>query len=470
MQREEELLQLRQHNRELRELVQHQRETIALQAEHIAQQQTALQQVYLQVEHLQQQVQTLEKQLKKESHNSHLPPSSDRFQRQPKSLRAKTGKPAGGQPGHQGKTLMMVESPDQIVVHPVKACQHCSRSLQDEPSLELERRQVIALPTPRVTIVEHQAQSTYCRHCCQLTQASFPTGVNAPMQYDASFGALAVYLVQYHLFPYERTCTLLEDLFGQRMSVGTLKNLMAQCAEHLAPIESLTKEALSLADVIHQDETGCYVAGKRSWTHVSCTATLTHYALHAQRGSQALQDSGILNRFRGISVHDGWRRYQQYRCGHALCNVHHLRELTFLEEACQQGWATQMKTLLLQMSAHVGDAKASGQSHLPIWLDQSLRQQYQAIIEQGYQANALAPPSQSEPSKQGRRKQHPARNLLDRLSQQEEAVLAFLYDFAVPFDNSRFSLTFGVKGSPLPFTRRYTRLFDATGENLPDHT
>lgn len=188
MQIEDELLQLRQQNRELRELVQHQRETIALQAEQIAQQQTALQQVHLQVEQLQQQVQTLEKRLKKDSHNSHLPPSSDRFQRQPKSLRTKTGKPAGGQPGHQGKTLMMVAHPDHIVVYHVKECQHCSRSLQDEPMLGLERRQVIASPAQRVTIVEHQAQSKYCCHCCQLTQASFPTGVSAPIQYDASFG------------------------------------------------------------------------------------------------------------------------------------------------------------------------------------------------------------------------------------------------------------------------------------------
>ena len=439
MQREEELLQLRQQNQELRELVQHQRETIALQAEQIAQQQTALQLVH-------QQVQTLEKQLKKDSHNSHLPPSSDRFQRQPKSLRTKTGKPAGGQPGHQGKTLMMVVCPDRIVVHPVNACQQCSRSLQNEPELGLERRQVIALPPQRVIIVEHQAQSKYCRHCCHLTQASFPGGVSAPVQYDASFGALAVYLMHSHLLPYERTCTLIEDLFGQDMSVGTLKNLIAHCAQQLAPVENAIKEALSLADVMHQDETGCYVMGKRFWTHVSCTATLTHYAFHAQRGSQALQDIGILARFQGISVHDGWQSYQQYPCGHALCNVHHLRELTFLEEECQQNWATQMKTLLLQMSAHVGDAKASGQSHLPMGLYQSLRQPYHAIIEQGYQANAPAPPTQGESPKRGRRKQHPARNLLDRLSQQEEAVLAFLYDFAVPFDNSQVLPHFWCKG------------------------
>ena len=37
--------------------------------------------------------------------------------------------------------------------------------------------------------------------------------------------------------------------------------------------------------------------------------------------------------FGGVSVHDGWGSYWQYRCHHALCNVHHLRDLPDLSES-----------------------------------------------------------------------------------------------------------------------------------------
>src|SRR6266516_2419207 len=73
----------------------------------------------------------LEAQLSKDSYNSHLPPSSDRFQRQPKSLRKRSGKKPGGQTGHAGNTLKLSETPDQVIVHPVEHCQHCQRDLRE---------------------------------------------------------------------------------------------------------------------------------------------------------------------------------------------------------------------------------------------------------------------------------------------------------------------------------------------------
>ena len=52
-----------------------------------------------------------------------------------------------------------------------------------------------------------------------------------------------------------------------------------------------------------------------------------------QRGREALEAIGILPTSQGVSVHDGWGSYAlDTACRHALCNVHHLRELTFLEE------------------------------------------------------------------------------------------------------------------------------------------
>jgi transposase len=325
--------------------------------EQLRQENTALR---AQVALLSERISVLEAKLAKDSHNSHLPPSSDRFQRQPKSLRKRSGKKPGGQAGHPGSTLMLSETPDRVIVHPVEHCQHCQRDLREVESLQVERRQVLDLPPKRVVVIEHQAQQKCCPACQQISVAAFPEDVRAPMQYGAALGAVGVYLVQQQLLPYERACEVIEDLLGPPMSVGTLQGLVERCAEQLAPVEQQIKAMLSQADVLHQDETGLYVAGQRQWMHVSATEHLTHYAVHPKRGKAALDAIGILKDFHGISVHDGWGSYWLYLCQHALCNVHHLRDLTFLYEEHQQEWAGEMKALLLDMKVAVEQARAQG--------------------------------------------------------------------------------------------------------------
>lgn len=120
--------------------------------------------------------------------------------------------------------------------------------------------------------------------------------------------------------------------------------------------------------------------------------------------------------------------------------MHHLRELTFVEEELKQIWARKMKDLLLEMKAEVERAKALGQHELDVLVLARFYRRYDEILAEGYQANPPPPtPKQSEHSKRtpGRPKQSPARNLLDRLSQGKWAVLRFLHDFAVPFDNNQ---------------------------------
>ncbi len=415
---------------ELREL----RQEKSLLQEQLAQRDAQIIQMQQQIVQLSEQVHTLQDRLKKNSHNSHLPPSSDRFHRQPKSLRKQSGKKAGGQTGHPGSSLQLSPTPDLVILHPVEQCQHCQQDLRAVESLQMERRQVIDLPPKRVLVIEHQAQQKCCPACQQVSAAAFPEDVRAPVQYGAAFGAIGVYLIEQQLLPYERACEVMRDLLGPSMCVGTLEGLVQRCAEQLKPVEQQIKAALVRAPVLHQDETGLHVQGKRHWMHVSATKQLTHYAVHAKRGKKALDAIGILPQFQGISVHDGFRSYGQYLCQHALCNVHHLRELTFLHEEQQQAWAGQMKDLLTDIKAAVEQARAQGCQSLHPLEVADWKARYGAILAEGYQTNPPDPPPKV--GRRGRRKQSAARNLLDRLSKQQDAVLAFLDHFAVPFDNN----------------------------------
>jgi transposase len=133
---------------------------------------------------------------------------------------------------------------------------------------------------------------------------------------------------------------------------------------------------------------------------------------------------------------DGLRSYGAYaRCRHALCNVHHLRELTFVEETVQKPWATKLKGLLLEMKAAAEQARTRGEARLDAVARDAFVACYEELMAEGLAANP--PPERPPGQKKGRQKQSPTRNLLERPWMGQEAVLAFLDDLAIPFGNNQ---------------------------------
>jgi transposase len=392
-------------------------------------------------------VQELEGRLAKDSHNSSKPPSSDGVARKPKSLRKQSGRKPGGQSGHRGSHLRLVAQPDAVVTHRPTTCGTCHTALSPTAWAWIERRQVHELPPLRLVVTEHQIAHVHCAACGATTRGQVPAAVRAPVQYGPRLRALAVYLVQQQFVPYARARAVLAEVFGAPLSVGTLVRLVQQAGEQLHAVERQIKRRLRRAAVLHHDETGLHVVGAAGaglqWTHVTSTPQLTHYALHPQRGADALAAIGILPRFRGVSLHDGWTAYRHYRrCRHALCNAHHLRELTFVEEELHQAWAGQLKHLLREMRTTVEQARAAGATQLPPAQRAAFQSRYEALLAAGLAANPQPPPPAAAaldppPRRRGRRKQSPARTLLDRLWTYEHEALLFLDDFAVPFDNNQ---------------------------------
>jgi transposase len=382
-------------------------------------------------------LQELEARLAKDSHNSSKPPSSDPLARKrPRSQRRRSGKKPGGQLGHRGETLHLVTLPDEVVEHRPAVCTSCQTPVPEAAPVEgYERRQVRDLPPVRLVVREHRALRVRCPACRQLSMGTFPAAAPSRAQYGPRLRGLAVYLVEQQLIPYARVRELFADLLGAPLSLGTLLRWVQHSAEVLRPVEEQIKAALHRAPVLHSDETGVRRAGTLAWAHVSCTSRLTHYAIHAQRGCAATDAIGILPSYRGVSVHDGWKPYRHYTaCRHALCNIHHLRELTFLEEEHHQPWAKELKGLLLAMKTAVEQARLRGDQRLPDLERRAFVARYEALMAAGLAAN---PPPQRRPGQRGRLKQAPARNLLERLWLGQEEVLAFLDDFAIPFDNNQ---------------------------------
>jgi len=388
-----------------------------------------------QVAELQKEVQKLKDQLAKNSRNSSKPPSSDGFKKpSPKSLRPRGEHKPGGQKGHPGSTLKMVDNPNHSVLYPADQCQRCGHRLADEIPIDVERRQVFDIPPIQMEVTEHQAQIKECSHCGHLNKAAFPKQVKAPVQYGSRLKAIAVYLRQYQLLPYNRSRELFRDLFSIDLSEGTLTNITDTCSELLKhPIDQILKQ-LEQSSVVNFDETGSSVYGKRQWLHAASTPNLTYYEIHPKRGSHAMDHMGILTNFKGRAIHDFWKPYFKYDCNHGLCNAHHLRELIFLNEQHDQLWAKDMIDCLINIKKAVDKTKGSTDTLFKEQIHK-FETRYQNILDKGYNENPL-PKKKSTKKKRGRPKKTKARNLLERLDEHRKEVLAFMYDFKVPFDNN----------------------------------
>jgi len=384
---------------------------------------------------LEQRITVLEEHLAVNSRNSSKPPSSDGLKKQTRSQRPIGERKPGGQNGHQGHTLKMVKNPDHIKIHPVDECKNCQCSLTGQKADAIERRQVLDIPPNKLQATEHRVETKKCPECEYVNKAEFPEDVNAPVQYGPRIKAMAVYLKGYQLLPLERTAELFEDLFGCPLSEGTIDNIINITSQHLeVPVEQI-KEQVKAADVGHFDETGMSVMGKRHWLHTASTSEFTYYEIHGKRGSEAMDDIGILPEFQGRAIHDFWKPYWTYEdCAHGLCNAHHLRELTFLHEEQQQAWAKNMIDCLLKIKETVDEAR-----HIQGYLEKEQIKTFEAIYEsilaEGYAENPVKdkPPGLK---KRGRIKKSKARNLLERLDEYQSETLAFVHDFNVPFDNN----------------------------------
>ena len=389
-------------------------------------------------EELSKRIKKLEDQLAKNSRNSSKPPSSDGLKKpkpKPKSLRKKSGRKPGGQKGHQGKTLRMVDKPDYTVTHPVNQCQRCGGSLEDQAPERLERRQVFDIPEPKLEVTEHLGEVKPCP-CGHLNHALFPAEVTAPVQYGSRVKSTAVYLKDYQLLPFQRSTEIMSDLFAcETFSQGTLANLTSDCSQRLEPVDEFIRTQAASATVAGFDETGMRVLGSLHWLHTVSTEWLTWYFAHKKRGSEAMDAAGVLPEFNGRAVHDFWDSYLKYDCEHAFCNAHLLRELIFLWEEQKQAWAKDMIDHLLKIKATVEKAKLEDAEALPEKQRERFQNLYFHIVTEGYQQN---PPPEPKPGKKprGRPKQSKARNLLDRFKNHADSILAFMDDFNVPFDNN----------------------------------
>ena len=295
----------------------------------------------------------LERRLGLNSSNSGKPASSDGLKKPPRnqSLRGRSDKKTGGQPGHPGKTLCQVPTPDVSIDHFPADCATCGQPLRKIAGEDYLARQVFDLPVPMPLVVtEHRAHRCRCDACGAATRADFPQAVSAPVQYGARIASFVVYLMNYQFIPEDRLATLMADLFGVSLSRATIGQMSRRVAGHLQGFAEAVHERIVSAPVKHLDETGFRIGGRTKWLHIAATLWLTFYRISPKRGDMLAGVSGII-------VHDHWKPYYTMQgVRHALCNAHHLRELQALVGIEHEDWARRMQ-ILLRRACHAASVK-----------------------------------------------------------------------------------------------------------------
>jgi transposase len=360
------------------------------------------------------------------SRNSSKPPSSDphRERKRSKGINVR-----GGQKGHRGHHLELVDDPDHV-----ESLRVDRAKLPADGTFRpvgYERRQVFDIEISRV-VTEYQAEILEDERGRRVV-APFPEHVKVKAQYASGVKIHSVYMSNFQLLPYQRIEEHFADQYDLPLSAGSIYNFNKEVYERLDPFEDWAKQKLSQAPLIHADETGVNIGGKRKWLHVACSATLTLLMPHDKRGGEANQAMGVLPSYAGILVHDHWKPYYAFACDHALCNAHHLRELERASEQDEQQWAKRLQQLLLEINKAVDAAGGvlNGEEA------DAFRERYRQILQEG---EVECPPPDESKRKEGQRgrlKRSKSRNLLERLMKFETDVLRFMVEQIVPFTNNQ---------------------------------
>ena len=379
----------------------------------------------------------------KHSGNSSMPPSRDpagerqrqATERQAKKRRAPGGstRRAGGQPGSPGTTRSMTDTPDVIVDHVPECCTGCGAGLADAAVTGVVRRQSIDIPPVTPVITEHRVETRTCT-CGTATAGRFPDHVRAPVSYGPGIRATVVYLLARQHIPVARCAEAMRDLFGVRMSTGTIDQIYSDAAHRLGGFITALVACLRNLAVVHVDETTDRIGTMTCWMHVVSTSMFTLIHASATRGVKAVHDAGVLVGYTGVIVHDRLAMYWQFRrAKHQVCGAHLLRDLASVAQvATQTAWASGLAGLLVEINTACDQARSVGHKTLAPTRQREFALRYDNLVADGRAANP-------DPAAGRKRNslQRDSHNLAVAFETHRRSILRFMYNLDVGMTNNQ---------------------------------
>jgi transposase len=253
---------------------------------------------------------TLERQLSRSSRNSSQPPSADPPSAPPRRGKDPSGRAQGAQPGHEGRgrPLLAAWAVDEFVEHWPVRC-GCGHEFVEDERVAVgapARHQVEELPVMAVTVTEHQCQRVRCPDCGRRSRGELPAGVGASA-FGSRFHAAVAVLSTRNRISRRDVVELCEQLFGSRISSGTVDAILARVADALAdPYDDLLARVRA-ADALNMDETGWRTSGQRRALWGAFTDR--HAVLRVADSRHEDHARALLGDTRAIVTSDRWWAY-----------------------------------------------------------------------------------------------------------------------------------------------------------------
>jgi transposase len=375
----------------------------------------------------------LERRLGKDSSTSSKPPSSDspyKKKSRDRSLRGRSGRAPGKQPGAPSSTLKQSADPGETVDCAPAACGCCGADLADAEVTGVQKRQVFeASPPPPAKVIEYRVQARTCGNCGEVTVGLAPAHVTGRVQYGPGVHARAALAVCAHYLPAGRATALVASLAGVKVSAGFMAGVRGGAAARLGPFMNRVRDLLRDVAVLYADETPARAGGHLHYVHVACTEFLT--AMHTGGRSAADIDSGgVLPGYAGTIVRDGYAGYSHLADAlHAWCGAHGLRDLRGVCEFDPDGqvWARSMADLLIRANAAATAARAAGKPRLDDAALAEIGSWYRGAVAKGIADNQHR---RGRAGKDGLR-------LARRFRDHQDMILRFTTDLAVGFTSNQ---------------------------------
>jgi len=272
-----------------------------------------------------------------------------------------------------------------------------------------------------ISIIEHKVESKKCS-CSHTNISNYAPVIKNHAYYGIELKSFIIYLKNQHMLPFGRIKELMKDVFGYKISEGTIWNCEKELSKILIPIEDNIKQEIIDGNVACFDETGTRAEKKNFWVHVAVNPNFSHFSFHNKRGFDGMIAGGILPNFKGNAVHDFFKPYLKFECNHSFCNAHLLRELIGAHETTKQVWTEMMLGVLITAL----DARKESISETAS-LD--IHKMYDKAIQMGFQENPDIDIGKRKSSSK-------VVNLLKRMDFYREGILKFLFTSDVPFDNN----------------------------------
>ena len=270
----------------------------------------------------------LERRLNRSSRNSSSPPSADSPGSVPERGKDASGRKQGAQHGHEGKgrPLLAAWAIDEVIEHwPDRCgCGHVFAACEQVAVGEPVRWQVEELPVITVRVSEHRCQRVRCPGCGQRACGELP-GEVAQSAFGPRFQAAVATLSIRNRVSRRDVVECCEQLFGSRISTGTVDAILTRASEALADPHADLLAQLRAADALNMDETGWRTAGERRalWGIFD----QRHAYLHITPGRHEEHAKALLADTKAVVSSDRWWAYSHLPLGRRqLCWAHLKRD------------------------------------------------------------------------------------------------------------------------------------------------